>query len=99
MGLLRLAISRTTKSLINVGGTPTSIPPLYQSSLVSLRVSVYDGAGNFTSPFVIVDETGFTMRAWIGPTPIGGAETPDVLAQNTGLTWNSGGKYFEGSID
>lgn len=98
MGLLYLAVNRQTKQLVSFNGSATSIPPLFQNSVVTLRVAVVDPSGSLTAPFTAVDEAGLGMRAWMGPQPIGGAETPDQLALNAALTWNAVGKYFQGDI-
>lgn len=98
MGLLYVAVNRQTKQLVAFNGSATDIPTLFQSSTVTLRVSVVDSTGSLTAPLVAVDEAGLGMRAWIGPTPIGGAESPDTLALNASLTWNATNKWFQGDI-
>src|SRR5207302_2044210 len=53
---------------------------------------------SLTEPFTVVDMAGSGLRAWIGPTPVGGAETPDQLALNAALTWSAANKWFTGDL-
>ncbi len=101
MGLLLVTIDRQNKKLVSLNGSVASIPALFQSAVVTLRISAVDPTGNFTAPYSLVDLNGFGLRVAVGDTPTGtaGGPAPLALQNEGGFVYNAAGKYFQGNIN
>jgi hypothetical protein len=98
MGLLKLTIDRQNKALVGPPqGSITNLPPLFQSNVPTLQISVVDPINSLGS-YSLVDLNGYSMRVAVGPDPTGAAGGPAVLALQDTFVWNAAGKYFQGDL-
>jgi len=98
MGLLKLAINRQSKSLVDFEGTAVSIPALFQGDTQPFEISILDPTGQLQNPYAKVDVGSLTLRVSVGQTPTGTAGGPTPLALQTTWTWDSTNQQFEGEI-
>ena len=95
--MLKLAIDRQNRTLVNFGGATTSLPALFQSNSEELQIQVIDPTGNLTAPYSAVDLAGYGMRVSIGAPPLGTTGGSPAALQDA-MVWNAALKYFTGTI-
>ena len=98
MGLLYLVVDRQNRALVGFNGSITSIPPLFQSNVQTVRVAVVDPTGLFNPAYQLVDLAGYGLRASVGDTPTGSSGGPTPLALQDTFVWDSDGKFFEADL-
>jgi hypothetical protein len=98
MGLIKLAINRQTKALVDFGGSATAIPRLFQGDTQDFIFIIVDPPSSVGSPYTRVDVGSLNLRVSIGATPTGTAGGPTPLTLDTTWTWDSSLKQFTGSL-
>jgi hypothetical protein len=100
--VLKLTIDRQNLQLVAGGGAVQagvlSIPGLFQSNTLTLRIQIVDPTGDFTAPYSIVDLNGIGLRASVGDTPTGAAGGPAPLALQDTFVWDAVNKWFSADI-
>lgn len=99
MSLLKLTINRQNNTLVDLNGTPTALPALFQYNVKPMQIQVVDPTGLFNSPYSAIDLSSYSLRVGLWPTPTGSAGGPSSLAIQTTWTWSAANKYFTGSLD
>lgn len=100
---LLLTVDIQNLRLVAFNGTPSVLPPLFQSNTKSLRV-ICVNPGTSTIPqaasqqYVAQSMAGFTMRAIITPTPTGTAGGPAALTLQPAMTWDPVNAWFFGDL-
>lgn len=99
MGLIKLAIDRQNKELVEFNGSAVTLPPLYQTNTQPFRIQVVDSTGDPGTPYVAVDCTGLSLRVVITGVVTGGNDT--LLAGTLEADWSydAVNDWFTGSVD
>jgi hypothetical protein len=94
-----LVINRQTRSLVQKGGSVSSIPDEFQSNVQEFRVQVVDPDPiNFLGAYVVVDMSDGSLRMAVGDTPTGAAGGPAPLALQDTFAWDAANKWFVASL-
>lgn len=103
MSLIKLAISRQTKQLVNYNGGTTSLPPLFQTNDQSFQITIVDDPVGFGSPYTPVDLSAAGLRVVISQRVTGqeGDEAENLLAATyeAGWAWDAINSCFTGSLN
>lgn len=89
MGLLKLAIDRQNKVLVDFDGSVTALPPLYETNTQQYRIQIVDPTGNDVSPYEAVDCSGSGLRMVLASlvTGLEGDEIENLLAATYEAGW------------
>jgi len=100
---LKLTVDRQNRKLVSYSGTPSSLPDLFQSNIISLQVQIVDPAATATFPqvsstqYTVVDGSAFGMRAAVGDSPHGTAGDTPAALQDT-MVWDAPSQSFKGDL-
>ena len=98
MSILRLAVDRRLRTLVDIGGTPTAIPPLFQSNVTQIEVCVVSPPEFINSAYTKLDMSAFGLRIAVGDTPTGTAGGPTPMALQDTFTWDATHRVFTGQL-
>src|SRR5688572_20414113 len=99
MPILKLAIDRQNRKLVNFNGTPIDFPPLFQFNVQQLQIYPVDPPANVNSTHSSVDAAGLGLRVAICQQPTGTTADDTRLTFQNSFTWNAAGSYFSGELD
>jgi hypothetical protein len=103
MAILKLAIDRQNKTLVEVSGSFTELPPLYQTNTQQFQIQVVDPTGDPGAPYEVVDCSASELRVVLAAAVTGteGDEAANLLAATyeAGWGWDAGLDAFTGSLN
>lgn len=95
---IKLAVQRSV-GFVNYNAAQLSWGDLFLGSVPALQIQVVQPTGNLTtSPFSVINETGYSMIITVSDKPKGDG-TQTIYSGPTSLTWNNGLLAFTGSLD
>jgi hypothetical protein len=103
MALIKIAIDRQNKTLVEYNGSVPELPPLYELNSQEFRVQVVDPTDDLSAPYEPVDCAVLAIRMVVSIAATGtqGDETENLLAAayEAAWTWDAGDMCFNGEID
>jgi hypothetical protein len=97
--ILKLAIDRQNRRLVNYNGTPVDFPPLFQFNVQQLQIYPLDPPANISGAYQSVDASANGLRVAICSQPTGSTGDDTRLTFQTSFTWNATNHYFSGELD